>query len=107
MTVVVKVEVEDLGLVVKVVARLLRGSGCENVWCCFSGKIHFLWCLSLLLVEGKTSNVCGRLFGMVMWADFLRLLFFLNSDCLGKMACAKMEIEVVVEMVLGVVAMVV
>ena len=99
MTVVVKVEVEDLGLVVKVVARL--------VWCCFSGKIHFLWCLSLLLVEGKTSNVCGRLFGMVMQTDFLRLLFFLNSDCLGKMACAKVEIEVVVEMVLGVVAMVV
>ena len=29
------------------------------------------------------SNVGGRLFGMVMWADFLRLLFFLDSSRLG------------------------
>ena len=36
-----------------------------------------------MLVEGKMSNVGGRLFGMVMWVDFLRLLFFLDSSRLG------------------------
>ena len=41
--------------------------------------MYFLQRLSLMSVEGEISNVGGRLFGMVMWTDFLRLLFFLES----------------------------
>ena len=68
---VVEVRLEDLELVLKAVVRL--------IWGCLSEMMYFLWRLSLMSVEGEISNVGGRLFGMVMWTDFLRLLFFLDS----------------------------
>ena len=61
--------------------------------------MYFLWRLSLMSVEGKMPNVGGNLFGMMMRTDFLRLILFLHSGCLGKVMCAKAEMEVVVEMV--------
>ena len=36
-------------------------------------------------VEEKASIVCERLFKMKMRSDFLSLLLFLDSGCLGKM----------------------
>ena len=96
-TVVVGVEVEDLALVVKAVLRLVWGL-CE--W----EDVFIFRRLSLMLVEGKMSNVGGRLFGMVMWADFSRLLSILDSCRLGKITGAKVEMEEVVEMVVVVVA---
>ena len=47
-------------------------------------------------------NDGGRAFGMVMRADFLMELLFLDSGRLGKVTGAKIEV-VVVEMVVGVV----
>ena len=41
---------------------------------------------------------------MVMRADFLRLIFFLDSGRLGQMMYANMEMEIVVEMAVEVVA---
>lgn len=61
--------------------------------------MYFLWHLSLMSVEGKMPNVGGNLFGMMMTTDFLRLILFLHSGCLGKVMGAKAEMEVVVEMV--------
>ena len=83
--------VEDLQLVLKAVVRL--------VWDCLRGRMYFLWHLSLMSVEGKMPNVGGNLFGMMMRTDFLRLILFLHSGCLGKVMGAKAEMEVVVEMV--------
>ena len=60
--VVVKVEVEDLDLAVKTVAR--------QVWGCFGGNMYFLRQLSLMSVEGKMSNVGGHLCGMAIRACF-------------------------------------
>ena len=92
--VVVEVEVEDLELVVKALVRLVCG--------CLNSRIYFLWRLSLMSVERKISNVGGRLFSIVMWADFSRLLLFLNGGWLGRVTGAK--VEVVIEMVVGLVA---
>ena len=39
-----------------------------------------------MLVEAKVFNVGARLFGMVMWGEFL---VFLGFDCLGKIVGAK------------------
>lgn len=61
--------------------------------------MHFLWRLGLMSVEGKMPNVSGHIFGMVMRTDFLRLILFLHSGCLGKVTGAKAEMEVVAEMV--------
>lgn len=61
--------------------------------------MHFLWRLGLMSVEGKMPNVSGHIFGMVMRTDFLRLILFLHSGCLGKVTGAKTEMEVVAEMV--------
>ena len=61
--------------------------------------MYFLWRLSLMSVEGKMPNVGGNLFGMMMRTDFLRLILFLHSGCLGKVTGARAEMEVVVEMV--------
>ena len=74
------------------------------VWGCLNGKMYFLYLMS---VEGKMSNVGGRLIGMMMWADFLRLLLFLVSGRPGKVTDAKVEKDVVVMMVVEVVARVV
>ena len=38
----------------------------------------------LMSVEANISSVGGRLFGMVMRADFLNLLLFLDSDIWGR-----------------------
>ena len=65
------------------------------VWGCLNGKMYFL---CLMLVEGKMSNVGGRLIGMMMWADFLRLLLFLGSGRPGKVTDAKVEKDVVIVM---------
>ena len=70
--VVVKVEVEDFELVVKIFVRL--------VWDCSNGGMYIFWVLSLMSVEGKMSNIDEHLFEMVMWAGFLRLLLFLDGD---------------------------
>ena len=61
-------------------------------------RINFFWHLGLMWVGGKIPSVDGRLFGMVMRADFLRLLFIFDSDCLEKMTGEKMEIEVMIKM---------
>ena len=68
---VVKVEVEDFELVVKIFVRL--------VWDCSNGRMYIFWVLSLMSVEGKMS-IDEHLFEMVMWAGFLRLLLFLDGD---------------------------
>ena len=58
--------------------------------------------LSRTSLEGKMSNIGGRPFGMVLWADSLMEFFFFDGSCLGKVTGSKKEV-VVVEMVVGVV----
>ena len=54
-------------------------------------------------MEPNVSNVGGRLSRMVIQADFVSLLLFLNCDYL-KMLGEKVEMEVVVEIVVEVAA---
>lgn len=49
------------------------------------------------------SNINEHLFEMVMWAGFLRLLLFLDGWVMGKVMVVKVEAEVMVKMVVGVV----
>ena len=67
------------------------------------GRIYIFWVLSLMSVEGKMSNINEHLFEMVMWAGFLRLLLFLDGWVMGKVMVVKVEAEVMVKMVVGVV----
>ena len=76
MVAVVEVAVDKFKLVVKAFLRL--------VWACLNERMCFLWHLSLMLVEGKMSNINRRLSWMVMLADFLRLLLFLDDGHLQK-----------------------
>ena len=96
--VVVEMEVDDLELEVGAVVRL--------VWNCLNGRLYFLWCFSQKSLEGKMSNNGGRLFGMVIRADFLKEFFFFDGGCLRKVTGSKKEV-VAVEMVVGVVERVV
>ena len=70
------------------------------VWSCVNGELYTLWRLSRKSLEGKMSNVGGRLFGVVMRADSLM------ECCLGE-ATGSIKEVVVVEMVVGVVESVV
>lgn len=54
----VEMEVQDFELVVGQVMRLVRG--------CLNGRVYFLWCSSLLLVEVNVSNVNAQFFCMIM-----------------------------------------
>ena len=54
----VEMEVQDFELVVRHVMRLIRG--------CLNGRVYFLWCSSLLLVEVNVSNVNAQFFCMIM-----------------------------------------
>ena len=56
-----------------------------------------------MLVEANISSVAGHLFGMVMQADSLNLLLFLDSGRLEKMMGEKVRMEVMVEVVAEVV----
>ena len=55
-------------------------------------------------MEPNVPNVGGRLSRMVIQADFVSLLLFLNCDYLKKMLGEKVEMEVVVEIVVEVAA---
>ena len=81
--VVVEVEKEDLELVVECVMKL--------VWAYLNRRTHFLCHLSLMLVEADVPSVDGYLFRMVMQANFVSLLLFLDGDCLRKMIGVKVE----------------
>ena len=67
---------EDLELEVGTVVRLV----CD----CLNGRMYFLCCLSQIFLEEKMSNVGGRPFGMVIRADFLMELSFLDGGHLVK-----------------------
>ena len=54
-------------------------------------RTHFLRRLSLMLVEADVPSVDGYLFRMVMQANFVSLLLFLDGDCLRKMIGVKVE----------------
>ena len=60
---VVETVVGDSKLEVVAVVRI--------VWSCVNGEMYSLWGLSRNSLEGKMSNVGGRLFGVVMRADSL------------------------------------
>ena len=53
---------EDLELEVGAAVRL--------VWDFLNERMYFWWHLSQMSLAGKVSNVGGRPFGMMMWADF-------------------------------------
>ena len=78
---VVEMEVDELVLEVGAVVRL--------IWGCLNWRLYFLWCLSRMSLENKTSKVVGHPFGMVMWADFLMEFFFFDGSCLGKLTSSK------------------
>ena len=92
--------------VVVVVETMVGGSKLEVVavvrivWSCVNGELYTLWRLSRKSLEGKMSNVGGRLFSVVMRADSLM------ECCLGE-ATGSIKEVVVVEMVVGVVESVV
>ena len=89
-----------------------------------NGRGYFLCCFNLISVEMNGLNVNGRLFGMVIWADFL----FLERKCLvvevvvvetadvvrvgfldlSRRGCLGyiMDVKVVMEVVVGVVVLV-
>ena len=94
-TVVVEMEVNDLELEVGDLVRI--------VWSCVNKELCFLWCLSRMSLEGKMSNVGGRPFGMVMWANSLMEVLFFDGGCLGRVTGPSKEV-VVVEMVVEMVA---
>ena len=66
--VVVEMVVDHLMLEVGYVVRL--------IWGCLNGRLHFLWHLNQMVLEGKISNVCGRSFGMMMGEIFSWSSFF-------------------------------
>ena len=106
----VRVDVLNFGggfvAVVVVVETMVGGSKLEVVavvrivWSCVNGELYTLWRLSRKSLEGKMSNVGGRLFSVVMRADSLM------ECCLGE-ATGSIKEVVVVEMVVGVVESVV
>ena len=89
-----------------------------------NGRGYFLCCFNLISVEMNGLSVDGRLFGMVIWADFL----FLERKCLvvevvvveaadvvrvgfldlSRRGCLGyiMDVKVVMEVVVGVVVLV-
>ena len=83
-TVVVEMEVDNLESGVRAVVRL--------VWNCLDGRLYFLWCLNQKSLEGKMSSDGGRLFGIVMRADFLKEFFFFDGFCLGKVTVSKKDV---------------
>ena len=84
--VVVEMEVDDLEFEVAVV---------RVIWGCLNWRMHFLWRLSRMPLEGRMSNVGGRLFGMVMWADFLMEFYFYDGGYFRKVASSKMGVAMV------------
>ena len=92
--VVVEMVVGDLKLEVEAIVKI--------VWSCVNGKLYCLWRLRRKSLEGKISNVGGRLFGVVMPADSLMEFFLFAGSCLREVAGLINEV-MVVEMVVGIV----
>ena len=86
--------VGDLKLEVEAIVKI--------VWSCVNGELYCLWRLKRKSLEGKFSNVGGRLFGVVMRADSLMEFFLFDGSCLRKVAGLIKEV-MVVEMVVGIV----
>ena len=80
-------------VVVVVVETVVGGSKLEVVpvvrinWSCVNGELHYMWRLSRKSLEGKMSNVCGHLFGMVIWKDSLM------ECCLGEVTGSIKEVQ--------------
>ena len=86
--------VGDLKLEVEAIVKI--------VWSCVNGELYCLWRLKRKSLEGKFSNVGGRLFGVVMRADSLMEFFLFDGSCLREVAGLIKEV-MVVEMVVGIV----
>ena len=93
-------DMDDLEMEVEV------GAVGRLVWSCVNVRLCFLWRLSRMCLEGKMSNVGGRPYGMVLWADSLIEFLFFYSSFSGRVTGSKKEV-VVVEVVVGVVEKVV
>ena len=89
-------------VVVVMVETVAGGSKLEAVavasvvCCCINGELYALWRLSRKSLEGKMSNVGGRLFGVVMREESL-------MECCLWEVTGSVENVVVVEMVVGMV----
>ena len=86
--------VGDLKLEVEAIVKI--------VWSCVNGELYCLWRLKRKSLEGKFSNVGGRLFGVVMRADSLMEFFLFDGSGLREVAGLIKEV-MVVEMVVGIV----
>ena len=80
-------------VVVVVVETVVGGSKLEVVavvrivWSCVNGELYYLWRLSRKSLEGKMSNVCRHLFGMVIREDSLM------ECCLGEVTGSIKEVQ--------------
>ena len=54
-----EMEVDDLELEGGIIVRLF--------WGFLNRRLHFLWCLSRMFLEGKMSHITERPFGMVIF----------------------------------------